>query len=151
MSQFKSYYDILGVPANATQEEIKLAYKQKVLQYHPDKNPLTDTSEQFRQIRTAYEILSNDKRRDQYDGFGSAQLYHYFIDTCQEVFIKWDINAEDQELFMNTFDFKEFEGDLQNNNLKQIQDKLYQKILTIIPTMFANNWYKILWSLIQRR
>jgi len=151
---FQNYYEILGLSANSTIEDIKQAYKQKVLQYHPDKNPNIDTTEEFRKIQTAYEILSNKQKRQKYDAFESThdlhvlELYQYFMDICLDLFIRWDINTKDQELFFNTFDFKEFEDDLKNNNMKEVHDKIYQKIIITIPYIFANNWLKIITSLI---
>ena len=63
-----NYYDILGVSKTASEEEIKKAFRAKALQYHPDKNPGDDEAvKKFREITEAYEVLSNDKRRKEYD------------------------------------------------------------------------------------
>jgi len=63
----KDYYEILGVPKNASQDEIKKAFYKLAHQYHPDKggNP-----EKFKEINEAYQVLSNPERRAQYDKFG---------------------------------------------------------------------------------
>lgn len=65
-------YKVLGVKKNATQQEIKKAFKKKSLKYHPDKNP--DNHEwaktEFAKIANAYEILSDEGTRDTYDKFG---------------------------------------------------------------------------------
>jgi len=61
----KNYYEILGVSKDASQDEIKKAYRKKSKQYHPDVNP--DGAEMFKQISEAYGILSDPKKRQNYD------------------------------------------------------------------------------------
>jgi len=68
----KDLYEILGVPRNATQDEIKKAYRRLVRKYHPDANPGDSEAEQrFKEINAAYEILSDPQKRQQYDQFGT--------------------------------------------------------------------------------
>lgn len=65
------YYDILEISRTATADEIKKAYRKKALQYHPDKNPGDATAEKrFKEISEAYEVLSDDKKRQMYDRYG---------------------------------------------------------------------------------
>lgn len=69
----KDYYEILDVKRNATQTEIKSAYRKKALQYHPDKNPGDHTAEEkFKEAAEAYEILGNEQKRARYDQYGHA-------------------------------------------------------------------------------
>lgn len=69
---FKDYYAILGVPRNASQEEIKKAYRRLARQYHPDANPGNkEAEEKFKEIQEAYEVLSNPETRAKYDQLGS--------------------------------------------------------------------------------
>lgn len=68
----KDPYKILGVSKNATQEEIKKAYRKLALQYHPDRGGGKETEAKFKEIGAAYEILSNPEKRSRYDQFGQA-------------------------------------------------------------------------------
>lgn len=68
----KDYYATLGVSKNATDEEIKKAYKQQVKKYHPDLNPDSKTAEdKMKEVNEAYEVLSNSEKRAKYDQFGA--------------------------------------------------------------------------------
>ena len=64
-SKTKNYYQILGVSAGATQEEIKQAYRQLAKKHHPDLNNGNDCA--FKNINEAYEVLSDMAARDNYD------------------------------------------------------------------------------------
>lgn len=71
----QDYYDLLGVPRNATEAEIKKAYRKLALKHHPDRNPGDKKAEdQFKRINSAYEALSDPKKRQVYDQFGEAGL-----------------------------------------------------------------------------
>lgn len=69
----KDYYKILGVSKNATQEEIKKAYRKLAHQYHPDKKGGDETK--FKEINEAYQILSDNDKRSRYDRFGTAEPF----------------------------------------------------------------------------
>jgi molecular chaperone DnaJ len=71
MTTMTGYYEILGVSKSATQDEIKKAYRKKALQYHPDKNPGDSEAEaKFKEVSEAYEVLSDEKKREIYDRYG---------------------------------------------------------------------------------
>ena len=72
MAQREDYYKTLGVKRAATQEEIRKAYRRLARKYHPDLNPGDKSSEEkFKQLSEAYDILSDPKKREVYDKFGS--------------------------------------------------------------------------------
>ncbi len=71
----RDYYEVLGVSKSATPEEIKKAYRQKAIQFHPDKNPGDKASEEkFKEAAEAYEILSNAEKKQRYDHYGHAGM-----------------------------------------------------------------------------
>lgn len=71
----RDYYEVLGVSRNASQEEIKKAYRQKALKYHPDKNPGDkEAEEKFKEAAEAYEVLRDPQKRSRYDQFGHSGL-----------------------------------------------------------------------------
>lgn len=78
----KSLYDTLEVSQNASADEIKKSYRRLARKYHPDINKEKGAEEKFKEINAAYEILSDDKKRKQYDQFGDSmfggQNFHDF-------------------------------------------------------------------------
>ena len=71
----RDYYEVLGVSRQATDAELKKAYRQAALKYHPDRNPDNpEAVEQFKEAAEAYEVLSDPQRRARYDRFGHAGM-----------------------------------------------------------------------------
>ena len=69
------YYTALGISKGASADEIKKAYRKNALKYHPDKNPGDAAAEKkFKEISEAYEVLSDDKKRQIYDQYGADAL-----------------------------------------------------------------------------
>src|SRR5512136_1163403 len=75
MASKRDYYEILGVSRNASQEEIKKAYRKLALKYHPDRNPNNkEAEEKFKEAAEAYEVLSDENKRSRYDQYGHEGL-----------------------------------------------------------------------------
>ena len=108
----KNYYYFLGVKENASEEDIKKAYRKLSLKYHPDKNPDDDFfEERFREIQEAYEMLSDDEKRRIYDENLAHQQRSYRpnlppsirtfsankirVKQGEEVIINWHTNNAD--------------------------------------------------------
>jgi molecular chaperone DnaJ len=73
MSKKRDYYEVLGVAKNASEQEIKQAYRKLAMKFHPDKNQGDKTAEEkFKEINEAYEVLSDAQKRSSYDQFGHA-------------------------------------------------------------------------------
>ncbi|XP_023688471.2 dnaJ homolog subfamily B member 9a [Paramormyrops kingsleyae] len=70
----KDYYEILGVPKDASERQIKKAFHKLAMKYHPDKNKSPNAEARFREIAEAYETLSDDKRRREYDQVGHGSF-----------------------------------------------------------------------------
>ena len=73
MEQKRDYYEVLGVSKTATPDEIKKAYRKLAIKYHPDRNPDNKEAEdKFKEAAEAYEVLSNEEKRQKYDQFGHS-------------------------------------------------------------------------------
>ena len=75
MAEKRDYYEVLGVSKNATDAEIKAAYKKMAIKYHPDRNPGNkEAEEKFKEAAEAYDVLRDPEKRQRYDQFGFAGM-----------------------------------------------------------------------------
>ncbi len=74
MSDKRDYYDVLGVERSASADEIKKAFRKLAFKYHPDRNKEPGAEEKFKEFSEAYAVLSDDKKKVQYDRFGHAGI-----------------------------------------------------------------------------
>jgi len=74
----KDYYEVLGVPRNATKNQIKDAYRNLALQFHPDRNKSPEAEARFKEISEAYAVLSDDDKRRAYDAGGREGVYQKY-------------------------------------------------------------------------
>jgi curved DNA-binding protein len=85
------YYKILGVEKTAAADAIKKAYRKLAVQYHPDKNPGNKEAEaKFKEISEAYAVLSDEKKRKEYDTYGSAGFQQRY--SQEDIFRNFDLN-----------------------------------------------------------
>jgi molecular chaperone DnaJ len=99
----RDYYEVLGVPRNAGEDQIKKAYRQLALQHHPDRNPgNTESEELFKEASEAYEVLRDPEKRELYDRFGHDGLRR----TGFQGFTNFDeIFSSFSNIFEDFFDF----------------------------------------------
>ncbi|NWF77793.1 MAG: molecular chaperone DnaJ [Chloroflexi bacterium] len=76
----QDYYEVLGVPRNASDEEIKRAFRNLAKQYHPDRNKESGAEEKFKEINEAYQVLSDPEKRRRYDRYGRVDVEGGFPD-----------------------------------------------------------------------
>jgi molecular chaperone DnaJ len=76
----QDYYQVLGVPRNASDEEIKRAFRKLAFQYHPDRNKELGAEEKFKEINEAYQVLSDPEKRHRYDRYGRVDVERGFPD-----------------------------------------------------------------------
>lgn len=101
----KNFYDILWVSKNASNEEIKKAYRKLAMKYHPDRNKWnTESEKKFKEIAEAYDVLSDEKKRKNYDMFWDSKNFYWnsenpFWWSHSYSYSSWWINLDD--LFWN--------------------------------------------------
>ena len=86
--QKRDYYEVLAVERDATAEQIKQAYRQLALRWHPDRNPVPDATEKFREIAEAYAVLSDPAKRQAYDATGHAGISERW--STEDIFRDFD-------------------------------------------------------------
>lgn len=145
----KDYYEILGVNKSATQEEIKKAYRNLAFKYHPDRNPgNVEAEEKFKQISQAYDVLSDESKRKNYDSGSSfdenaySQNYNYrrsynysqnysnpFED--EDTFWAWfnSANTENRNYSQNYYNQRKF---TRKDYLKRMFGSIIQVLLGIV-------------------
>jgi len=87
--QKRDYYEVLGVERSATQEQIKQAYRQLAMQWHPDRNTAPDAADKFKEIAEAYAVLSDQTKRRAYDTTGHAGVSERW--STEDIFRDFDV------------------------------------------------------------
>lgn len=87
----KNYYTVLGIKKGASEDEIKKAYRELAMKYHPDRNAEDSRAEdKFKDISEAYAVLGDKKKKNQYDQYGSEEFHQKF--SREDIFGDFDIN-----------------------------------------------------------
>lgn len=112
----RDYYEVLGVPRDASSNDIKKAYRKLAMQYHPDRNPGDKTAEEkFKEASEAYEVLKDPQKRAQYDRFG-----HEGAAGVRNGFAGFDFDLSDAlRTFMSEGFFSDFFGTSQSRGRRQ--------------------------------
>ena len=91
MAEKRDYYEVLGVPRNASKDQIKDTYRKLAMQFHPDRNKSPEAEEKFKEISEAYAVLSDDEKRQQYDALGHAGFDQRY--TREDIFRGADFDS----------------------------------------------------------
>jgi curved DNA-binding protein len=109
LQNFRDYYEILGVPREATNEEIKQVFRRLARQYHPDLNPGNKQAEEkFKDIGEAYEVLSDPSKRAQYDQFSKFWKQRGFQRQTTPRAKTWENRSSSSRIGTEEVDFSQF-------------------------------------------
>ncbi|ADM89764.1 putative chaperone protein dnaJ [Candidatus Zinderia insecticola CARI] len=142
----KDYYEILGLSSNASFEDIKMSYRKLAMKYHPDRNPNNKEAEdKFKEIKEAYENLSDPIKRKNYDKYGSVNyndnLNNNFNETFSDIFSEFFSNEEDEE-YENINKWSNFRKKKKNNDdLNENIDLYYKLKITLNEAINGLNTY----------
>jgi DnaJ-class molecular chaperone len=85
MTDHSDHYAALGLDSAASLADVKKAFRQKASFFHPDRNPAADAAQRFRQVQEAYEVLSDDARRQAYDDNRRRNLLDNPLETARTI------------------------------------------------------------------
>ena len=140
----KNPYSILEleIDKNLSKDDIRKAYKRLILKYHPDKNT-EDTTEKFKEIHTAYEILSNNEKRKEYDNLPNNEKVKYY-DSLKSLIIKKYPCINDYLSFIIKNFYNDHEKDLENDLETFNFNSIYKNFIEKIPEILNKTDYNIL-------
>ncbi|AVL94688.1 DnaJ-like protein [Moumouvirus australiensis] len=134
-----NYYQILGINRNSSKQDIKNIYKKLVLKYHPDKNNNDDSY--FLKIKEAYEILSDDKKRHEYDILLNKQQFYnmgYYYGAITEFCNQYELDEDEKKEILTVLNLDDYQNDIINYGIGIANEKLMDKLLIFIPKFTLN-------------
>ena len=129
------YYEILGVKNGASEDELKKAYKKKAIKFHPDKNHSSKAEEAFKRISTAYTTLTDPKKKEIYDKYGSEEQFREkYYQEHQQQFNEQEIDPFDIfEAFFSGNDINEVLRRKRNFQTRQNNNNINPKYAKFLP------------------
>ncbi len=164
-----NYYDILGVPKNATADEIKKAYRTLAFKYHPDRNQgNAEAEEKFKQISAAYDVLGDEAKRRQYDmGYSTDSYstagnqsqnyqrqyqYTYQNPFGDENFWEWfngaQFRSRNQQTQNTNHYYNQYDYSNHTNEPETKRDHLSMLFLKILQTFVGFTFFRFSWIII---
>lgn len=154
----KNYYEVLGISKTASADEIKKAYRNLAFKYHPDRNSGDKVAEEkFKEINEAYDVLSDEKKRADYDSFGTSNSHYSGTNnsynrnndfTNEETFWNW-FNGNTTNSYGNNNTYRNYYQSTNSYNKKEdyvskksLFKTLLYKILQVFVGLFLTN---VLW------
>jgi molecular chaperone DnaJ len=155
----KNYYEVLGISKTASADEIKKAYRNLAFKYHPDRNSGDKVAEEkFKEINEAYDVLSDEKKRADYDSFGTSNSHYSGTNnsynrnndfTNEETFWNW-FNGNTSNSYGNNNTYRNYYYQSTNSynkkedyvSKKSLFKTLLYKILQVFVGLFLTN---VLW------
>lgn len=147
-----NYYETLGVSKNASADEIKSAYRKLAMKYHPDRNPGDKAAEEkFKEISVAYDILSDEKKRANYDYYGSSssnqnyQNYQNYQNQSytqeEDIFWQWmngafNQNSKDSQDSKNTYRYYYYTNEKKPETKSESLGALLTSVLMLVFGIF---------------
>lgn len=132
----RDYYEILGISRNATEDEIKKAFRTLARKYHPDINKDPSAEEKFKEVGEAYEVLSDPQKRQSYDQFGHAGLndqnYGYQHANAYDIFNQF-FSQQGENFFGGEVDLGDLFGNIFSGggNRKNTNPNRIEKVISI--------------------
>lgn len=120
---FKDYYSILGLSINATENDIKVAYREMSKRYHPDRNPNVDVKERMQDINEAYAILKDPSKRAKYDEEYKKHYDYRESKNNKRNDVFNDSNIYDEELKKDIYEAREHAKELVEEFLKSLKNE----------------------------
>jgi molecular chaperone DnaJ len=137
MAEKRDYYEVLGVEKGANKKEIKKAYRELAMKYHPDVSDDPESADKFKEVSEAYAVLSDEDKRHTYDQFGHSGMGGY---STEDAFR--DINFDDIFKgfgfdFGDIFDMFGFGGGRRRSQAQRGNDVLYELDITLEDAAFG--------------